>query len=40
MIELSIALGWRLDELVALDDQELATVVAVLEARGEARRSG
>ena len=37
MIELAIALGWTLETVAALDDAELATVAAVLEAR-EARR--
>jgi hypothetical protein len=38
MIELAIAIGWPLGELLALEDAELATVVAVLEERGERRR--
>jgi hypothetical protein len=33
VIELAVALGWRLEDVRALDDVELATVVDVLEAR-------
>jgi hypothetical protein len=33
MIELAFATGWRLEELRALDDVSLATLVDVLEAR-------
>ena len=35
MIELAVALRWPVAELLALDDHELATVVAVLEERAE-----
>lgn len=33
MVELSLALGWSLDRVRALDDVELATYVAALEER-------
>lgn len=36
-VELAVALGWTLADVVALDDHELATVVDVLEER---RRRG
>jgi hypothetical protein len=38
MIELAVATGWTLDELRRLDDEELATLVDVLDARGRRRR--
>jgi hypothetical protein len=37
MIELAIVLGWRLDDVEALDDVQLATLVDVLQER-ETRR--
>ena len=37
MIELAVATGWRLADLQALDDVELATLVDVLTARGATR---
>lgn len=33
MIELAVVLGWRLEDVYALDDADLATLVDVLEQR-------
>jgi hypothetical protein len=33
MVELAVGLGWRLEDVTALDGADLATLVAVLEAR-------
>ena len=40
MIELAVATGWRLEELEALDEVELATFVDVLEERQARSRHG
>jgi hypothetical protein len=34
MIELAVAIGWPVGDLLALDDAELATVVDVVAQRG------
>lgn len=38
MIELAVATGWAPAELQALDDDQLATLVDVLQERGSRRR--
>ncbi len=37
MTELSLVLGWSLDEVKALDDRELSTLLDVLDERQRAR---